>query len=85
MAHYQVILAKNARRDLVKLDRITRGRATKVLLLLAEDPLRGVVKLRGKDETLLRARAGSYRIVFRVVSNTVEILRIAHRKDIYKR
>jgi len=45
--------------------------------------LSGIKKLRGEKD-YYRYRIGEYRIGFKVVDNEVLILKIAHRKEIYR-
>lgn len=55
--------------------------------MLADDPRpTGVVKLAG-DDNLWRIRIGNYRVVYEIYDDQliVLVLRVAHRKDIYRR
>ena len=54
--------------------------------MLAHDPRpTGVVKLAG-DENLWRIRIGNYRVVYEIHDDRlmVLVLRVAHRKDVYR-
>ena len=64
----------------------TIARVLKAVEALAEDPLpSGVVKLAGSEQTY-RIRIGDYRLVYSVEHGllVIEILRVAHRKDVYR-
>ena len=54
---------------------------------LAENPFpTGSKKLKGTSGNLHRVRVGEYRILYSVaeLSRTVEIIRVRHRKDVYR-
>ena len=40
--------------------------------------------LKGQFKGLRKLRIGNYRVIFAIIENDVLILRIAHRKDIYR-
>ncbi|HEX3654735.1 MAG TPA: type II toxin-antitoxin system RelE/ParE family toxin [Pirellulales bacterium] len=44
----------------------------------------GAKRLTGELEGLFRMRTGDYRIIFRVVGETIVVEAIGHRKDIYE-
>jgi len=55
--------------------------------LLADEPFpHGCDKLAGSDHTY-RIRVGDYRVVYEVFTNSkiVEIQRVRHRKDVYRK
>jgi mRNA interferase RelE/StbE len=71
-------------RDLRKLD---ARPASRVLTLLEDrlgkDPAAGQA-LRGEFAGLFRLRVGDYRAIYSKTSTGVLVLRIAHRKDVYR-
>ena len=79
----------HARKDLLKLEKNT---SKKIVLVIERntktDPVKNAKALKGVFQGLFRYRAGDYRIVFQYDENEivyiVTILRIKHRKDIYK-
>ena len=82
---YKITFKNSVFRDLKKIDK------TKADLILnktekdlKETPLKYPV-LKGKFSGLRKFRIGDYRIIYTVYNNTVLILRISHRKDVYKR
>jgi mRNA interferase RelE/StbE len=84
---YQVILQPSAERQLSKLPRDAQRRVVAKLAALAENPrAHGVEKLAGEDD-FYRVRVGNYRIVFSIddARVIVYVLRIADRKDVYRR
>ena len=87
MASYKIRWKKSAQKELKKLNKDFIVKVLEFVDHLAEDPYPdGCRKLRGSQHTY-RFRIGDYRIVYNVQSNilTVEIIRIGHRKEIYKK
>jgi len=85
-AGYRVELEPGARRQLAKLAPPIRDRVSAVIAALGTDPRPpGTAALVGT--TALRARAGDYRVVYRVDDDArlVEVLRVAHRREVYRR
>ena len=78
---YKASVAK----DIKKLDREDRNRIlSKIEFDLIQDPDRGE-KLKGKFKGLLKYRVGDYRIIYTKIPDGVLILRIGHRRRIYKK
>ncbi|MBI2631158.1 type II toxin-antitoxin system RelE/ParE family toxin [Candidatus Nomurabacteria bacterium] len=50
----------------------------------ADNPIRFAEHLTNHKDANFRFRVGEYRVMFDVVDNTIFILKIKHRKDIYK-
>jgi mRNA interferase RelE/StbE len=81
-------LTESAKRDLKRLGIINQKQILKKLKFFSEqpDPLKHAVKLtnfsRGGD---YRFRVGQYRVVFDVAKDTLYILYIEHRRDVYRR
>jgi mRNA interferase RelE/StbE len=82
---YKVTIAASAKRELLDLSTDAIGRVLPKIRELANDPRPpGCKKLRG-SKGLWRVRVGDYRIVYAVndPAKTVDITRIAHRRDAY--
>ncbi len=82
-----VILAPAAQKSLDKIPRNSRRRILDALEELADDPRPpGCVKLEGEDN-LWRIRVGDYRIVYTIDEKKLMVLvvRVAHRKDVYRK
>jgi len=82
---YRLVYTQRAIRDIQKLDESTKKRIGKALLKLEEDPLRYVEKLTDSRLGAYRFRIGDYRVIFDIEENEIVVLRIAHRRDIYKK
>jgi mRNA interferase RelE/StbE len=86
MARYKVLVKPSADRALRKLPATVQKRIVVAIAELADDPRPpGAVKLSG-EEDLWRIRVGSYRVVYEIrdAMLLVMVLRIAHRKDVYR-
>jgi len=84
---YKVIWHTDAIEDLLNLDKNMQKKiAVKVKDYLAKEPLTLGKPLQGIFKGLHRYRYGDYRIVYSIdrSNENVIILRIGHRKDIYK-
>ena len=80
---HEIVFTKHAERDFEKLPQDIRGRIDKKLFSLAQDPLQPDVEK--VDDTTFRARVGVYRILFRLENNNIVVIRIRHRKDVYRK
>ncbi len=49
------------------------------------NPLIEAKKLQGNFDGLYRYRVGNYRVIFEINNNKIYILKIKHRRDIYRR
>ena len=86
MASYQIEIKSSASKELEKLPRQIVSRVVAGIRELADNPYpQGVKKLAGFDRTF-RVRVGDYRVLYNVYENrlVIEIIRIAHRKDVYR-
>jgi mRNA interferase RelE/StbE len=86
MSPYKVFFKASADRQLRKLPDALQRRIVSEVALLARNPRpRGVVKMEGCDN-LWRIRVGDYRVVYEIHDRRliVLVLRVAHRKDVYR-
>ena len=83
----RILFSKRARSDWQKLDSAVQERLRDKLayFISQRNPLRYAEKLHDNDTGEFRFRAGDYRIVFDIEENNILILRVGHRKDIYKK
>lgn len=51
--------------------------------MLKASPLKGK-ELKGEFAGLFSCRTGNYRVIYAILGNTVLVLRVSHRKDVYK-
>ena len=84
---YETSFRPRADRDLRALPRDLQKRVAAALTALAEDPRSPDTKaLQGQLRGLRRARVGDYRIVYFIRKQVVqvEIVRVAHRREVYR-
>jgi len=82
---YKVFFDKKVYKDLKKIDRKWQIKILKTIEdKLSYDPYIGK-KLVGELSPFYRYRVADYRIIYRIFDETIEIeiIKIAHRKDIY--
>ena len=85
---YSIRVTARAERDLQRLpDKIATACVEFIFGPLADNPQRVGKPLRGELVGLHSARRGDYRVIYGVVENTqtVEILHIDRRSDVYRR
>ena len=82
---YRIVYKKSVHRDLKKLDKNEASN----LLDQIENDLSGhpasFPVLKGKFSGLRKYRVGDYRAIYAILEEDVVILRIGHRKEIYKK
>ena len=86
MSSYRVALASSAEKELQRLPKKTIARVVLRLEQLALTPRpAGRKKLKGGDKEW-RIRVGDYRVVYVVddAARTIDVTRIAHRRDVYE-
>ncbi len=84
---YTVQFAPPVAKDVESLPRETLERIRRKTAALADEPRpRGCEKLAGADD-LYRVRVGDYRAVYQVrdADHAVLVLRIGHRREVYRR
>lgn len=80
---YRVTLRKHCVKFLERLSEPYYSQIKDAIYALAENPKpAGYKKLTGRDG--YRIRVGRYRIIYEILGDTVDILDIGHRKDIYR-
>ena len=85
MPKYEITVLPSAQKEITKLPKQVQSKILKALVSLSENPRpNGCKKLVGIDSW--RFRIGEYRIVYSITDNilTIEIIRVAHRKDAYR-
>lgn len=84
---YQIRFLKHAEKELRGIPRADQKRVLRQIEALAVVPRpSGSKELRGELEGKTRIRIGTYRVVYEIQENAfvVVILRIAHRRDVYR-
>jgi mRNA interferase RelE/StbE len=86
MPGYRVLFKPSADKALRKLPESVQKRIAAAAEELGDDPRQpGCVKLKGEDD-LWRIRVGDYRVVYAIQGDELLVLvvRVAHRKDVYR-
>jgi len=83
--HYSLRIKQSAFKELQRLDKKERVRLVAAIDQLAENPHIGKL-LKGEFSGLRRIRSGNYRVIYEINEGEVLVLvlRIAHRKEIYR-
>ena len=87
MSRYRVEIARRAVKCLDRLPRREQQRVRAAIDLLADNPRPpGCVAMTG-EATAYRVRVGDYRIVYEVLDDrlVVQVVRVGHRRDVYRR
>ena len=82
---YRLVYTRRAERDIRSLEPSTKERIGKSLLRYAEEPLKFAEKLSDPILGEYRFRIGDYRVIFDIEGNEIVVLRVGHRREIYKR
>ena len=82
---YNISYKKSVQRDLKKLN---KAEVQRILNQIEEDLSKKADTypvLKGQFAGLRKYRAGDYRVIYVILGNNVLLLRIGHRKDVYKK
>ncbi len=82
---YTLIYTRRAEKDINKLDLSVKSRLGKSLLRLQKDPIRVSEKLTDPEIGTYRFRMGDYRVIFDIEGKDIVILRVGHRREIYRK
>jgi mRNA interferase RelE/StbE len=82
---YNIIYKKSVHRDLKKLSKAEAGR---ILNQIEEELSKKAIAypvLKGQFAGLRKYRVGDHRVIFAILGDDVLILRIGHRRDVYRK
>ena len=82
---YNIVYKKSVQRDLKKL---SKAEAHRVLNQIEEELSKNADTypvLKGQFAGLRKYRVGDYRVIYVILGDEVLVLRIGHRKDVYKK
>jgi mRNA interferase RelE/StbE len=82
---YNLVYTRKAVKDIQNIDSVVKERIGKTLLRYKEDPLKYARKMINSDHGSYRFRIGDYRVIFDLEKDDIVVLRIGHRKEIYKK
>jgi len=82
---YRLVYTQRAVRDINRLDAGVKKRIGATLLRFKDNPLQYAESLTDPELGSFRFRIGDYRVIFDIEKNDIVVLRVGHRKEIYKR
>ena len=82
---YGLTYTQKAVKDIRKLGPKIKERIGKTLLRYAGDPLKHAENLTESRLGKYRFRIGDYRVIFDLEGEEIVVLRVGHRKDIYRK
>lgn len=82
---YKVVFTKRAARDISNLEPEVKDRVKDTMARYMEDPLNYARRMVDPSLGTYRFRIGDYRVIFDVEGEEIIILRVGHRKEIYRR
>ncbi len=81
---YKIAFKKSVARDLKKIDNDQADRILKKIEEELPEKAESFPVLTGKFSGLRKFRVGDYRVIYSIMGNTALILRIKHRREVYK-
>jgi mRNA interferase RelE/StbE len=82
---FRLFYKESVTKDLRRIDRAQVSRVlTAIEKKLMADPLGAGKALTGEFQGLYRVRVGDYRVIYAVTGTDVIVLRIAHRREVYR-
>ena len=82
---YRLVYTQKAVREIDRLDAVVKNRIGTTLLRFKDNPLQYAQRLTNSELGGYRFRIGDYRVIFDIEGNDIVVLRVGHRKEIYKR
>ena len=82
--NYRIAFKKSVSRDLKKIDKEQAKRILDKIEAELPQKTETLPTLTGKFSGLRKFRVGEFRVIFSIIGDTALILRIRHRKEVYK-
>ena len=82
---YNIVYKNSVHRDLKKLSKAEAARILDQIEAELSKKADTYPLLKGQFAGLRRYRAGDYRVIYAILEDDVLILRIGHRRDVYKK
>ena len=83
--NYKIVFTKRAMRDISKLEPEIKEKLGDALRRYGKDPLNYARKMIDPSLGSYRFRTGDYRVIFDIEGDEGIVLRVGHRKEIYRR
>ncbi len=81
---YKISFKSSVFKDLKKIDKTKASQILDKIENNLSENAETYPQLTGKFSGLRKYRVGDYRVIFSILDDTILILRISHRKDVYK-
>lgn len=82
--NYKIAFKKSVSRDLKKIDKEQAKRILNKIESELPQKAETLPTLTGKFSGLRRFRVGDFRVIFSIIGDTALVLRLRHRKEVYK-
>ena len=82
---YNILYKKSVQRDLKKFSKAEASRIVDQIEKELSEKANTYPVLKGQFAGLRKYRVGDYRVIFAIIGDDVLILRIGHRRDVYKK
>ena len=82
--NYKIAFKKSVSRDLKKIDKEQVKRILTKIESELPQKAEALPTLTGKFSGLRKFRIGDFRVIFSIIGDTALILRVRHRKEVYK-
>ena len=83
--NFTLVYTNRAYKDIKRLDQKLKKRIGNALKRFENDPIMHATKLTDPKLGSYRFRIGDYRVIFDIEGEDIVILRIGHRRDIYRK
>lgn len=85
MIHYKIVFSPTAEKQLLKLPQYIATKVASAIAKLSAEPLLGK-QLKGELGEYRSYRIGNYRVIYYIRREKIqiEIIRVAHRKEVYR-
>jgi mRNA interferase RelE/StbE len=81
---YKIVFTRRAAKDISKLEPEVKEKIGDALKRYGKDPLNYARKMIDPSLGSYRFRIGDYRVIFDIEGNEIVVLRVGHRKEIYR-
>jgi len=82
---YRLVYTHRVIKDIRKIEEKVKQKIGKTLKRYVEEPLKYASKLTDPALGTYRFRIGDYRVIFDIEDEEIVVLRVGHRRDIYRR
>jgi len=83
--NYKIVFTRRAAKDISKLEPEIKEKLGDTLRSYSKDPLNHARKMIDPSLGSYRFRIGDYRVIFDIEGDEIIVLRVGHRKEIYRR